>query len=241
MVKKRALKLALAQLNFTVGDIAGNCAMIHDAAVTARDDLGCDLVVFPELAVTGYPPEDLLLRADFLERVSRGVGELRNAVEGIALLYGYPSYRESNTYNSAEFVYNGEVLGVYDKQLLPNYSVFDEKRYFVAGERSCVVQFNDRRIGLTICEDIWGPGPARNAVAQGADLIVNINASPFHINRLAERFAMVSERARENQVPMVYLNLVGGQDELVFDGASFVVDSAGEVAQCAASFSNELI
>ena len=240
-MKKRALKLALAQLNFTVGDIAGNCAMIHDAAVTARDDLGCDLVIFPELAVTGYPPEDLLLRADFLERVSRAVGELRNAVEGIALLYGYPSYRQGNTYNSAEFVYNGEVLGVYDKQLLPNYSVFDEKRYFVAGERSCVVQFNDRRIGLTICEDIWGPEPTRNVVAQGADMIVNINASPFHINRLAERFAVVSERARENRVPVVYLNLVGGQDELVFDGASFVVDSAGEVTQCAASFSEELI
>lgn len=235
------LKVVLAQLNFTVGDIKGNCDLIVDTAIHARDELGAGLVVFPELAVTGYPPEDLLLKRGFLRDVERAVDGLRNAVPDVGIIFGYPLSSGTDTFNAAEFVHRGRSLGVYRKQLLPNYSVFDEKRYFTAGERPLVAEFAGRNIGITICEDIWQPEPVAATVRSGADVVININASPFHVARARERLAAVAERARANQVPILYLNLVGGQDELVFDGASFVVDRRGTLIQSAPHFTPELM
>jgi NAD+ synthase (glutamine-hydrolysing) len=223
------LKIVLAQLNFLVGDIEGNAQRIIDEA---KCHVGrADLVVFPELAITGYPPEDLLLRNHFIQRVELAVAHIISRVNGIHLVVGYPRRRDGKLYNVAGVWRDGEILAEYEKHKLPNYSVFDEKRYFFPGREAVTFELRGVRIGLTVCEDIWEVEPAAMSRAAGAQLLLNINASPFHIGKAPEREGLVQERARDNGFPIVYLNLVGGQDELVFDGGSFVVDAGGQLIE----------
>jgi NAD+ synthase (glutamine-hydrolysing) len=237
----RELRVALAQMNCHVGDVSGNADRIIDLGARARRELGAELVVFPELAITGYPPEDLLLRPEFLARAAAAVERIQRSVSGVTLVVGYPHRYRGDLYNAAAVIRDGAVLGVYHKHLLPNYSVFDEKRYFHAGTRPLVVEVGGARAGITICEDVWGPAPVAQSARAGAQFVVNLNASPFHLDKQAEREAVVGARAKENGVPILYLNMVGGQDELVFDGASFVVDRAGAIARRAGAFTEELI
>jgi NAD+ synthase (glutamine-hydrolysing) len=231
----------MAQLNLHVGDIEGNVGRIISASLQARDEFNADLVVFPELAITGYPPEDLLLRPDLYLRVLRGMEEIKRQVSGIDLIVGYPSQEIGGTYNAASLVRDGRIIATYHKEHLPNYSVFDEKRYFVPGDTPVVVDIRGIPVGITICEDIWMPGPMQQAVEAGARLLVNINASPFHINKAFEREGVLGTRARENSIPIIYVNLVGGQDELVFDGASLAMDANGEVGLNAPAFEEALV
>ena len=222
---------ALAQINPTVGNLAGNLAKIAAHCRRARDELGADVIIFPELAVSGYPPEDLLLRQDFLAQCDRSLAELTSSVRGITVIVGHPLSENGKVFNALSVLRDGEVLARYRKRHLPNYAVFDEKRYFDAGREAKVIDINGVRVGLTVCEDIWQPGPVKQSVALGADLIVSINASPFHNEQAFLREeGVVLQVARRFRVPMIYLNQVGGQDELVFDGASMVVDAGGEVA-----------
>ncbi|WP_127477852.1 NAD+ synthase [Sulfurivermis fontis] len=225
----QTLRIALAQINPLVGDIDGNAARIIAAAERARDEFRADAVLFPELCLTGYPPEDLLLRPGLHVRVLRALEEVKRRVAGITLIIGLPQQAAGGLFNAAVVLRDGQLLGSYHKQHLPNYSVFDEKRYFAAGSEPCVVALNGVNVGITICEDVWHPGPVAQAVAAGARLILNLNASPFHINKGREREEVVRARIKENGVPLVYVNQVGGQDELVFDGESFVMDEMGEV------------
>jgi len=235
------LRIALAQLNLTVGDIRANRRRILETVRRARDE-GCALAVFTELALTGYPPEDLLLRPDFIDACESALDHLRAELPGdIAVILGHPLRLESGRLaNAVSVLRDGRVEATYRKRCLPNYSVFDEMRYFTPGDEPCVVTLAGRRIGLTVCEDIWQDGPVEASAAQGAELVVNINASPFHIDRIAERHRIVSEKARTCGVPIVYVNQVGGQDELIFDGASFVVDAGGAVTQRAGQFLEKL-
>ena len=230
------LRLAVAQLNLLVGDVAGNAVRIIQTAHEARDRLKAQAVVFPELALCGYPPEDLLLRPQFLLDAEAALARVQAETRGIAVILGHPQRDGERLYNAASVLRDGRLIAGYRKQLLPNYSVFDEKRYFTPGSEACVAEIGGIPTGITICEDIWQPPPLRQAVAAGARVIVNLNASPYHMRKGHEREALVAERARENRVPVVYANLVGGQDELVFDGASFVVDAQGTVTQRCLSF-----
>ncbi len=214
----------MAQVDLRVGDVPGNVSRVIDCAARARDELDADLIVFPELTLTGYPPEDLLLRPVLHEMVAEGLERLCAEVRGIDLLVGHPEQTSHGRYNTASLIRNGEIVTRCRKHHLPNYSVFDEKRYFVPGDGFCVTEVAGIRIGVTICEDIWLPGPARAAVDDGAQLLVNLNASPFRTGKSNEREAVVAERVGETHCPVVYVNLVGGQDELVFDGESFVLD-----------------
>ena len=230
------LRIALGQLNLLVGDIAGNAAKMIAAAQRARDELKADLVLFPELALTGYPPEDLLLRPDLSVRVELALGEMLRNISGIDVIVGYPKRQYGKLFNAASLLRGGKVAATYFKHILPNYGVFDEKRYFADGTDPCVLDIKGTPVGVTICEDIWERGPVEQTVNAGARLVVNINASPYHGRKGRERFDIVARRARANGVPIVYLNLVGGQDELVFDGDSFVVNGRGEMTQRAPAF-----
>ncbi|MBI3571298.1 MAG: NAD+ synthase [Gammaproteobacteria bacterium] len=230
------LRIALGQLNLLVGDVAGNAAKMIVNAQRARDELKADLVVFPELALTGYPPEDLLLRPDLSVRVELALGEMLRSISGIDVILGYPKRQYGKLFNAASLLRNGKVAATYFKHCLPNYGVFDEKRYFAEGADPCVLDIKGTPVGVTICEDIWERGPVEQSVNAGARLVVNINASPYHRRKGQERFDIVARRARNDGVPIVYLNLVGGQDELVFDGDSFVVDGRGDVVQRAPAF-----
>ncbi len=225
----RTLRIAMAQINLLVGDVAGNAEQVIAAAIRARDELGAQAVLFPELTLTGYPPEDLLLRPDLHLRVLRVMEELKRRIEGIAVILGHPQHGVEGLFNAASVIANGELLGTYHKHHLPNYSVFDEKRYFVADGTPCVVEIAGVPMAITICEDIWLPGPVAAARAAGAQLILNLNASPFHLNKGRERERVLAQRVAECGLPIVYVNLVGGQDELVFDGDSLVVDASGQV------------
>ncbi|HEX7026200.1 MAG TPA: NAD+ synthase [Gammaproteobacteria bacterium] len=236
-----AVKIALAQINLKVGDLENNFARMALFAGNARRQFKADLIVFPELAITGYPPEDLLFRQGFVELARNCMERLAAEVPDIAILAGYPRRDEKGRlYNSAAWLADGRIQHVYDKQILPNYGVFDEKRYFAAGQNSVVVDLGGCRLGVTICEDIWEPGPVRAATAAGAQLIVNLNASPFHLHKVAERRAVLKARCRENRRPVVYVNLVGGQDELVFDGHSMAVDCDGNIVFQAPGFVDRL-
>jgi NAD+ synthase (glutamine-hydrolysing) len=223
-----------------VGDIHSNAEKIITASKHARDELLADAIVFPELALTGYPPEDLLLRAHFIEHVEAAVERICREVKGITVITGYPLEQAGDLYNAAGVMQEGSVVGVYKKQRLPNYSVFDEKRYFKAGTAACVVNIKDVPVAITICEDIWEAGPSRQAAEAGAGLLVNLNASPFHAGKQAQREQLVAERARETGLPIMYVNLIGGQDELVFDGASFVVSHEGDLVQRAPACREDL-
>jgi len=220
------MKIAVAQLNTTVGDFAGNANRIRRAVDAARA-AGAKLVVTPELALSGYPPEDLLLRDDFCDAVRDELMDLASYCLDVAVIVGHP-HREGRTrYNAASLLRAGRIEQVYFKQKLPNYQVFDEKRYFAPGDRACVFALENRRIGLTICEDLWFPEPAAQAKAAGAELLVSLNASPFHRAKLAERYQQMGARVKETKLPLLYVHGVGGQDELVFDGASFALDAEG--------------
>lgn len=236
-VMKQSLSIALAQLNLVVGDIEGNVDRVVDAAARARDDLAADVIVFPELTLTGYPPEDLLLREDFLRDAERGVARVCERIGGITCLVGHPEQRQGRLYNAASAIRDGKILATYYKCALPNYGVFDEKRYFTAGEQPVVFAVNGFRLGISICEDIWEFQPAADSAAAGAELLLNLNASPFHLHKSREReTVVVGDVARRLGLPVVYTNLVGGQDELVFDGASFVVNDRGHVVHRVGSF-----
>jgi NAD+ synthase (glutamine-hydrolysing) len=234
------VRLALAQLDAVVGDIPGNRALIVDAIRLARA-AGADLVVFPELAVTGYPPEDLLLRPGFVKAARASLDEIAAATEGITALVGCPLF-DRDLANACAVLSAGEVRGVYRKQYLPNYGVFDEHRYFAAGRELLLLRCGDVLLGPTICEDIWQPGPpATDLSLAGAQLIVNLSASPFHVGKAEDREEMLVTRARDNASYLAFCNLVGGQDELVFDGHSVVLDDEGEVVARAPGFEEALL
>ena len=236
----RKLTVAIAQMNCVVGDIHGNVTEIIKLAEQARDKFNSDLMVCPELTLTGYPPEDLLHRPEFLQQVDDGLRILQRSVTGIQLVVGHPERYQKALYNAASVIGDGKIIGTYYKQLLPNYSVFDEKRYFTAGTAPLVVPVHGFNLGITVCEDIWQPEPSRAAANAGADLIVNLNASPFHVGKQEERELVAGNRARENNLPIVYVNMAGGQDELVFDAASCVIDRNGECVNRFPAFSSGL-
>ena len=220
------MKIAVAQMNATVGDFAGNAALIRQAVDQARI-AGAALVVTPEMALSGYPAEDLWMRDDFCDQCAAELVKLAAHCLDVAVVVGYP-HREGRTrYNAAAVLRGGRIEAFYFKQKLPNYSVFDEKRYFDAGNRPCVFLVEGRKIGLTICEDLWFPEPAAQAKAAGAELLVSINASPYHRAQMAERYTRMGARVKETGLPLLYVHGVGGQDELVFDGASFAFDGTG--------------
>jgi NAD+ synthase (glutamine-hydrolysing) len=235
------LRIAAAQLNLVVGDIEGNAARILDAYERA-ERAGCDLVAFPELALTGYPPEDLLLRPSFVARAHEELEKLAARTGRTAAVIGYPAAGRDLT-NAAAVCASGEVLGVYGKHLLPNYAVFDEQRYFapttVDGPLFLVAGV---RVAVTICEDAWSPtGPIATQAAGGAEIVVNINASPYYAGRVRERETMLATRAADASVPVLYVNLVGGQDELVFDGASMLFDEGGHLVARAKQFEEDFL
>lgn len=224
-----SLTCVLAQINPLVGDIRGNLARvleIYDAHAAAAD-----VVVFPELVLTGYPPEDLLLRPSLEERISKALQVLCEATRAqpAMLVAGYPRHHESQLYNCAGVFSDGKLIAEYRKQCLPNYRVFDEKRYFSAGQEACVITIKGISIALSICEDIWHPEPMAQAKSQGARLMVNINASPFHVGKQQQRESMLAQRVQQGAMPILYVNQVGGQDELIFDGGSCVMDAAQNI------------
>lgn len=237
----RTLRLALAQMNNTVGDLAGNVQKISEVIDRARESK-VDLIAFPELAITGYPPEDLLLMPQFIEENLQALEKVAKRCEGLTAIVGFVDRRE-DIYNAAAVIHDGAVRSVYHKSYLPNYGVFDENRYFQAGKESPVFTLNDITIGVNICEDIWYPeGPTyAQALGGGAEVIVNINASPYHAGKGLFREEMIATRARDNAVIIAYVNLVGGQDELVFDGGSFVSNERGEVLARAKQFRESLM
>jgi NAD+ synthase (glutamine-hydrolysing) len=225
------MRIALAQLNLFVGDVAGNTQRVIDASAEARERLKADLVLFPELSLCGYPPEDLLFHKGLRRQVASAMERVRTGTHGITVVAGFPDYTENAIYNAAAVLRDGETLATYRKQELPNYRVFDEKRYFKHGKDTCIVDVQGIRTAVLICEDIWEPNPARGAKEHGAQLIVVINGSPYSLHYQERREAVVRERVLDTGLPVVYLNLLGGQDELVFDGSSFVMDADGEVVQ----------
>jgi NAD+ synthase (glutamine-hydrolysing) len=234
------LRLALAQIDARVGDIDGNVKMIRERTDAARE-AGAELVLFPELALTGYPPEDLLLKEHFLRRAREALEALAAETHDIVALVGFPE-RTEDVYNACAVLADGEIAAIYRKTQLPNYGVFDEERYFQSGGGGAVIDLGDARIGLTICEDIWSPGPPESDEAlAGASLIVNLSASPYHRNKGVEREQMIVQRARDNLCAVAFCNLVGGQDELVFDGHSLVVDHEGEVLARGPQFAEGLV
>jgi NAD+ synthase (glutamine-hydrolysing) len=234
------VRLALCQLNATVGDIAGNAERIR-TGMHAAIDAGAAIVLFPELALTGYPPEDLLLKEHFLSDTAAALRELAREARGIIAVVGFPE-RAEDVFNSAAMLANESVHAIYRKVYLPNYGVFDEQRYFQAGPAGAVIDVGTERVGVSVCEDIWEPGPpASDEALAGATLILNISASPYHAGKGAERERMFAQRARDNLACVAFCGLVGGQDELVFDGHSCVIDHTGRTIARAAQFREELL
>ena len=229
------MKIAVAQINTTVGDFEANAAKIRNAVDIARA-AGAKLVVTPEMSLSGYPAEDLWLRDDFCDQCVAELMKLAPYCSDVAVVVGYP-HREGRTrYNAAAVLRGGRIEYFYFKQRLPNYKVFDEKRYFEVGNRPCVFEADGRKIGLTICEDLWFPEPAAQARNAGAQILVSINASPFHRAQQAERYQKMGARVKETKLPLLYVHGVGGQDEIVFDGASFALDAEGMLTYQAESF-----
>ncbi|MSQ91618.1 MAG: NAD+ synthase [Gammaproteobacteria bacterium] len=234
-----SLRIALAQINPTVGDAPGNADRVIAQIAPARA-LGAGLLVLPELVLSGYPPEDLLFHRGFRRRIDAALERLAAAADGIDLLVGYPEYSSGTIYNTAAWLRSGAIIARYRKQMLPNYRVFDEKRYFTAGTTAAIVEIAGIKAGLLICEDIWHVPPAAALRAAGAALCISLNASPYQLGKQQDREAVIAKRARETGMPFIYLNLVGGQDELVFDGNSFAVDATGRVVHRAPAFVESL-
>ena len=235
-----SLKIALAQINFQVGNVAANVDNIIKEAVYARDQLKADMIVFPELTLTGYPAEDLLFRTDFITEANNAVYQLADQVTDIALVVGFPEHDGEKLYNSAVVLHQGVILACYRKQVLPNYGVFDEQRYFTAGNKPCVFEFNGTFIGLTICEDVWKSGIIDATKQAGAELLLTLNASPFNSGKIHQREAIICQQVKTAKIPLVYVNQVGGQDELIFDGASFVADAQGTIVFRAEEFKEQI-
>lgn len=236
------LRIALAQINPLVGDVAGNARRVIDTARRAGDELQAELVVYPELTLTGYPPEDLLHHVGLRTEVERELASLCDGLTGIAALVGLPEWSDDGLHNAAVLIADGAVRAIYRKCLLPNYAVFDEKRYFTAVDEPVVIEVGGVRVGITICEDGWYPGPTAASVAAGAEVVVNLSASPFEVGRQGYRARRVfGPRAVENGVPVICVNLVGGQDELVFDGGSLAIAADGSVAVSAPVFEEALV
>ncbi|MGR0277555.1 NAD+ synthase [Marinomonas dokdonensis] len=221
------LRIAMAQLDMLVGDITKNTQAVIDEAIKARDEQHADVIVFPELTLTGYPPEDLLLRPSLDTRIESALQRLLEEVKNIYLVVGYPRRIDGELFNCACVIHQGKMLGEYAKQKLPNFLVFDDKRYFSEGNQACIVEVKGVKVGLSICEDIWHPEPSAQAKQAGAELILNLNASPFHVEKMGEREALLHKRATEINLPIVYVNYMGAQDELVYEGGSFVVNAKG--------------
>ena len=223
------LRIALAQFDYPVGDIAGNAARIAAQIAEAREEYGADIVLFPELALSGYPPEDLLLRPGFLADCERALAQVAQAATGIVAVVGWPQAAGSVVYNAASVLRDGAVAQTYRKRELPNYAVFDERRWFAVDpdREDCVFEVAGVPVGLLVCEDLWFAEPIASTVAAGAQLVMVPNASPFERDKHAQRDALLARRASETGAGIAYLNLVGGQDALVFDGASVVADGDG--------------
>ncbi|MDX5151867.1 MAG: nitrilase-related carbon-nitrogen hydrolase, partial [Acidiferrobacterales bacterium] len=205
------IRIALAQANFLVGDIDGNADKVISLAKAAKNDHLANAIVFPELTLTSYPPEDILLRRGLYSQVEEGLARIVDEVEGIDVIVGYPLRQEGRHYNAASLIRDGKITAVYLKQALPNYAVFDEKRYFSEGKDACIVEIGGVRFALTICEDVWEEEPIDKAVQAGAQVILNLNASPYHLNKYRLRQQQVAEQVARHKVPIVYVNLVGGQ------------------------------
>ena len=241
------MKIAIAQINCLVGDTAGNAEKIIVSAVQARE-LGATLLVTPELSLCGYPPEDLLLRSDFLQacdaeltKLSLALAEVRtDAGAGITVIVGHPHQVGNACYNAASVLQDGNIIATYHKHALPNHSVFDERRYFTVGDEALVFLHHGIKIGVLICADVWEPVPALKAKNAGAELLIALNASPFHMEKQSTRIDILRHRVHETQLPIIYNNLVGGQDELVFDGGSFVLNSKGKLTTQLPAFESKL-
>jgi NAD+ synthase/NAD+ synthase (glutamine-hydrolysing) len=233
------LKIAVAQINCVVGDFLGNARRIAEFAERARA-LGAHIVVTPELALCGYPPEDLLLRPDFYRAGARQLAELARGVRGIDVLVGHPEQVGEDSFNAASLLRDGRIAATYRKHRLPNYQVFDEQRYFRAAHEPCVVEVADVRCGINICADVWEEGAAEAAGAAGAELLLVLNASPYHMNKQATRYEVLRDRIEDTGLPVIYTNMVGGQDELVFDGASFALDRSGRLTHQLPAFAEAL-
>lgn len=236
----KQLTVVMAQLNLLVGDIKGNTDRVIAAARKSIEAFGADIVAFPELTLTGYPPEDLLLRPSLTIRVNKALQRLLDADIDVHMIVGHPLREGGQLYNALSLIKGRNVLATYRKQCLPNYQVFDERRYFTPGHGPCVVEIEGVSVAMTICEDMWEELPTAQAAQAGASLLININASPFHRNKTAERAVLLQTRARQAGIPIVYANLVGGQDELVFDGSSMAVNARGECLVRAPSFQEGL-
>ena len=238
---KQNLRIALAQINCTVGDLEGNSLKIKEYVREAQNQ-GVDIISFPELALTGYPPEDLLLKPKFIEDNLLSLKELVKSVGDIVALVGFVDKKGKGLYNAAALIHRGKLAAVYHKMLLPNYGVFDEKRYFEPGEEPLLFRVGNLNIGVNICEDIWYVGgPVKTQAELGAKLILNINASPYYAGRIREREKVIRRQAKQNKVFIAYTNLIGGQDELVFDGQSMVVSPSGKVISRAGAFNEDIL
>ncbi|MBU1998313.1 MAG: NAD+ synthase [Candidatus Omnitrophota bacterium] len=240
-MKKKKLRIALAQINCTVGDIEGNARKILEYVQRAKS-FEVDVISFPELAITGYPPEDLLLKDSFVGHNLKRMKDLARQISGgILAIVGFVDKDKNKIYNAAGLIYQGKIAVVYHKIHLPNYGVFDEKRYFTPGTRPALFSYAGFMLGVNICEDIWlENGPLKTQAKNGASLIININASPYHMGKIKEREALISRQAKENKIFISYTNLVGGQDELVFDGQSMVIDNGGRVITRLEGFKEDL-
>ncbi len=233
------MRITIAQSNFCVGDVKNNTEKVIELIAKAKITKS-DLVVFPELALTGYPPEDLLLRKALYKQIEGALIAIKSASAGIGIIVGYPDKTSSALFNACSLIRDGEIQTTYHKQNLPNYGVFDEKRYFSAGNSASLISVNGLSFGLTVCEDIWSSVPAKQVADAGARLLININASPFHSSKLDEREKILRQRVDETGLNIIYLNLVGGQDELVFDGGSMIMDENGEIVFRAPQFEEGL-
>ncbi|WP_258086761.1 NAD+ synthase [Xenorhabdus bovienii] len=235
----RTLNIVLAQLNWLVGDIEGNSKRMLQT-VQEQQEKGADLVMFSELALSGYFPEDLLFRADLHQRCREQLVRLQEASSQVAILVGHPWQQDGKTYNALSLFWKGEVIARYFKQLLPNYGVFDEERYFKAGDQSCVVPFKGYNLGLLICEDLWFDAPIDALKQAGADIILSLNASPYNREKPNIRSTLIQSHCQRTQLPIIYLNQVGGQDQLIFDGCSKVFDANGKITHRMAAFEEQV-
>ena len=233
---KDNLNIALAQLNYLVGDVEGNTKLIIEAAIQARDQESADMIVFTELSVTGYPLEDLLFRSSLIRRVETAINKIKNEIKDIYIVLGTPTQEGDQLFNTALVLYDSQIVAAYHKHQLPNYDVFDEKRYFTSGSDACVVNIRGVMVGVTICEDIWFAEPIKKSKALGAELIININASPYEFGKTGRRLEVLKQRVDEQNIPIVYANQIGGQDELVFDGESLCISKQGELVLQAPAF-----
>ncbi len=237
----QSIRIVIAQLNFLVGDVMGNAQKMLEYIAKARDEMQGDVVVFPELALTGYSPEDLLLRPGMDARIKVALALLATASHGIEVIVGHPDHTPEGRYNAASVLREGKIITTYHKRYLPNAEVFDEKRYFISGDEIKLIMIKGVPIALTICEDVWQAQTMMQAKFAGASAMIALNASPFHMNKVNLRRSILEKQALQGNMPIVYVNLVGGQDELVFDGGSFVVNAKGEIALQAPFFVETLM